>query len=337
MNSIATIQNLEPESFHVVRHGSVVANAIHSRAFLFGEIGMRFKRRNLPLCECGCGYEVKWCQTRKQWNPFINGHQNRGKNNSQYSKTGKLSAVYGKDKYAEEKAKSKPLCKCGCKNKTKWCKSRKKFNEYINGHYICINNPMNNPKSVAKLTGKNSCNYGKTGKNHPAYGSQKSEAKRKKTSKTLIGNQNSKGTRRNKEFCENQRKIMLNGGAKHANSFKTPESYKAHTEYMLNGGAAYLNSLIKSPSKPQVELFELIKQLFPNAILNHPSLNRSIDIAIPDKMIAIEYDGSYWHQDQKADDKRQKELESLGCKFLRYCDYVPTIDELERDLKGAER
>ena len=50
-------------------------------------------------------------------------------------------------------------------------------------------------------------------------------------------------------------------------------------------------------------------------------------------MIAIEYDGSYWHQDKSADEKRQKEIEGIGWRFLRYRDYIPTLDELKNDLK----
>ena len=105
------------------------------------------------------------------------------------------------------------------------------------------------------------------------------------------------------------------------------------SERMLNGGAAYVQSFVKNPSKPQVELFKLVKSVYLTAILNYQSLNRLIDIAIPNKMIAIEYDGSYWHQNQEADDIRQKELEAIGWKFLRYKDYVPDLNELKGDIK----
>jgi len=128
---------------------------------------------------------------------------------------------------------------------------------------------------------------------------------------------------------------MLNAGDLHPS--KNSEFQKMHSERMLNGGAAHANSFIKSLSKPQVELFELVKQIYPNTILNHPSLNRSIDIAILDQMIAIEYDGSHWHQNKEADKKRQLELETIGWKFLRYCDYVPSMTELEKDLKLYEQ
>jgi len=358
--------NCKPENPFVARHPGVAINSIHSQAFYLVKNMSKFKKRivDLPLlCACGCYEPVKWNKYKNRWNTFILGHHVRinppskrqevaqkisealmgrecphmiGENNWSYGKTGKLSPVYGKDKYAQEKAKLPPLCACGCKEKTKWCNARKQWNKYIIGHYIRIKNPMDNPETVKKVSGKNSNLFGKTGKEHPAYGTQTSKSKREKTSKALMGNQNGKGIKRNKKFCENQRRIMLNGGSERANSFRTPESYTAHTEYMLNGGAAYLNSFIKNPSRPQVELFKLTKSLYPQAILNHPSLNFSIDIAIPDKNIAIEYDEPYWHDEEK-DNKRQKKLENVGWRFLRYVSNIPTIDELRKELRKYDK
>ena len=101
---------------------------------------------------------------------------------------------------------------------------------------------------------------------------------------------------------------------------------------MLNGGAAYARSFLKRISKPQLKLFNETKEIYPETTLEYPCLNYSIDIAIPHLRIAIEYDESYWHQDQEADDKRQKKIENEGWTFLRYRDYVPSKIELERDI-----
>ena len=103
---------------------------------------------------------------------------------------------------------------------------------------------------------------------------------------------------------------------------------------MLNGKAAYMNSFITNPSKPQVELFEMIKEVVPESILNYPiiELNYCIDIGIPDLMIAFEYDGGYWHQDKEADDRRQSEIEKLGWKFIRFKDRIPTMEELKEKI-----
>jgi len=101
---------------------------------------------------------------------------------------------------------------------------------------------------------------------------------------------------------------------------------------LLNGQAAYMNSFIKNPSKPQRELFELVKTLFQETKINFAILNYSIDIVIPNLKIAIEYDGSYWHQDKNYDIKRQKQIEELGWIFLRYVDRIPSIADLQKDI-----
>jgi very-short-patch-repair endonuclease len=107
---------------------------------------------------------------------------------------------------------------------------------------------------------------------------------------------------------------------------------------MLNGGALYANSFIENPSRPQRETFRLCQQVLPAPMLNYPDYftGYSIDIAEPKLAIAIECDGSYWHQDQKKDLKRQKKLEDQGWRFIRYRDKVPTLQNLTKDILGLD-
>jgi len=114
---------------------------------------------------------------------------------------------------------------------------------------------------------------------------------------------------------------------------KNPHFKEKRRQYMLNGGAAYCNRFIKNPSKPQVELFQIIKKLYPDAILNYQCMNFSIDIAIPTLKVAIEYDGSYWHQNKNKDLIRQQIIEKRGWKFLRYVDIVPSITKIRKDIE----
>lgn len=120
-----------------------------------------------------------------------------------------------------------------------------------------------------------------------------------------------------------------------SNYFQTKEFRQSVKERMLTGQASYMVSCNKNPSKPQVILFNLVKELYDNAILNYQvrEANRNIDIVIPDLKVAIEYDGSYWHNCNAEKDKhRQAQLENLGWKFLRYTDYIPDLEELKRDI-----
>jgi very-short-patch-repair endonuclease len=73
-------------------------------------------------------------------------------------------------------------------------------------------------------------------------------------------------------------------------------------------------------SKPQLALFEKVKQEYPQAVLEYPIKwnNRTIwlDIAIVDLKINYEYDGLYWHQ-FNLDKERDIYLNSLGWKVIR--------------------
>lgn len=115
---------------------------------------------------------------------------------------------------------------------------------------------------------------------------------------------------------------------------KRPDSCKR----MKNGGAIHANSFIKNPSKPQVELYNRIKELYPSAILNYPcyKLNYCFDIAIPDIKVCIESDGSYWHQNKEKDFERQKRIIELGWKVIRYksdsIKDVPSIEIIQKDI-----
>jgi len=97
-------------------------------------------------------------------------------------------------------------------------------------------------------------------------------------------------------------------------------------------------------SKPQQELFDIIQGVCPYPVLEYPCImtNTCIDVAIPSLSIAIEYDGSYWHQDREEKDKiRQEKLEYMGWSFIRYIDIVPSkeeiLDDINKTLKGDQR
>jgi hypothetical protein len=143
-------------------------------------------------------------------------------------------------------------------------------------------------------------------------GIPKSKKHRKKMSQARMGRFKGED---NPFYGKTHDKKTIEKIVNHKNSKKF---YKKQKKYMLNGGAAYLNSFIKNPSKPQVELYNIVLELCPYAILNYPCLNYSIDIAIPFLNIAIEYDEPYWHQNGEYDEKRQRELEKEGWNFIRF-------------------
>lgn len=157
--------------------------------------------------------------------------------------------------------------------------------------------------------------------------------------KQKISNKN-KGKIRNQQFKDRQRKYMLNGLAKYANSFPkkiTEESRQKSRDRMLNGQAVYMNKCIKNPSKPELMLRERVKKIYPNAEFQYQIFNYSLDIALPEYKIAIEYDG-YYHFNNKENilyhRNRQEKIENCGWKFLRYTifDKFPNQMEVQDDL-----
>ena len=115
-----------------------------------------------------------------------------------------------------------------------------------------------------------------------------------------------------------------------------PKFRLANTTRMKLGGAMKAMSGNTNLSKPQKELFQLVKSLInEDCIVNYPipEINSLLDIAIPSLKIDLEYDGSYWHQDQKHDDERDSKLRSLGWKIFRFRDRIPTKEEIHKIIK----
>ena len=56
------------------------------------------------------------------------------------------------------------------------------------------------------------------------------------------------------------------------------------------------------------------------------------DVAFPELKIALEFDGSYWHQDEAKDQERDLALAAVGWKTLRYRDIAPALSDLHADV-----
>ncbi len=110
-----------------------------------------------------------------------------------------------------------------------------------------------------------------------------------------------------------------------------PEKAKILKEQKRISGA---KSCLKQPptSKPQLELFKMVKEILPNAKLEYESHSYILDIAIPELKLCIEYDGSYWHKPEH-DKQRDELLENFGWKTIRFVDRVPTMGELKEKIK----
>lgn len=124
-------------------------------------------------------------------------------------------------------------------------------------------------------------------------------------------------------------------------SLKLQIKAEKQKQKMLNGGSQYIRKFIKSPSKPELKLREVVAKIYPNYKYSYDILNYEVDIALPEYMIIIEYDGSYFHQNVKYDLERQIKIEKVGWKFIRFIDYIPSIEELkmkiEKNIRKGEK
>jgi very-short-patch-repair endonuclease len=99
-----------------------------------------------------------------------------------------------------------------------------------------------------------------------------------------------------------------------------------------------MNKFIKNPSNIEVKLRNLVKEIFPDCEFQYPIFNYSLDIALVEEKIAIEYDGYYHFNCQESinyHNARQEKIEKEGWKFLRYTmfDKFPNKRKIEQDVQ----
>jgi hypothetical protein len=91
----------------------------------------------------------------------------------------------------------------------------------------------------------------------------------------------------------------------------------------LKKSGVYGQSITPRISAPQLQLYKMVKEKYPSAILEYPLGDFCIDVAVPEEKLAFEYDGSYWHDPEK-DSIRDSILERLGWKVFRFVDELPS-------------
>jgi len=260
------------------------------------------------LYKCGCGEEVKSGN-------YIYGHQNR--NRVPWNKG--LKGIYSdetKSKWSEKRKNVKLLDS----HKEK-LKGRIPWNKGKVGIQVCSEETK--IKLREKMTGK---------KIHSI------EHKEKLRERMLNGGSSYCSSFIDKDKLRNKmRNLLLNGQSNYMNSFPV-KGYKNHKEWMLNGGAIYMIKHIKNPSKLEIKLREMVKELYPTCEFQYQVLNYALDVAITEYKIAIEYDGYYHFDSQESINyhkNRKERIEKEGWKFINYTifDKFPDLSKLKDDIK----
>jgi very-short-patch-repair endonuclease len=123
---------------------------------------------------------------------------------------------------------------------------------------------------------------------------------------------------------ETKRKIGISNKGKKRNLEFRKRMSDIKKQYYINNTEKHPNIKMRikgTISKPQMELYLLIKQKYPEAELEYPIQTkysiRFADIAIPSLKLDIEYDGLFWHTHPELDRLRDEQLEEVGWKTLR--------------------
>ncbi len=103
-------------------------------------------------------------------------------------------------------------------------------------------------------------------------------------------------------------------------------------------------------SNGEIELFDFVKSIHPTAIPNNRSIlgNREIDIYVPEKNIAIEYNGLYWHSESVLDSagysklkdmEKMEKLATLGKRLImvyedEWCNKRSIVESRIRNILG---
>ncbi len=266
----------------------------------------------MKLCEYGCGQEAKfqlknrkWCCS-KNYYLCVKGRKLKPLSIEVIEKIKKI-------KHNNPEIITNHLCDYGCGKIAKY--------KFKNGKFCCskfIQNCLSIKNSVSK---KVKINWSNNEIREKQINQMKGHKYRSKTTEEKIFLKNS------------MKKIWSNPNS----IFNSKEFRKKRRQNMLNGGAIKALKGIKKISKPEIKLRDMVKELYPDCEFQYGIFNYSVDIAIPDYKIAIEFDG-YFHFDteehKEYHEKRQLKIENEGWKFYRVTmfDKFPTLEEVKKNL-----
>lgn len=138
-----------------------------------------------------------------------------------------------------------------------------------------------------------------------------------------------------KHLSEKTKNKISIGNKKPKQSEKFKEEQR---QRMLNGQSLKMIKAIKKISREEIKLRDLVKVLYSDCEFQFPVFNYSLDIAIPEYKIAIEFDGYYHFNCQENVDyhtNRRNKIINEGWKFYRVTmfDKFPTLDEVKENIE----
>lgn len=218
-----------------------------------------------------------------------------------------------KIKQRNENYRKNFLKKHGVENPQQLREIKEKTNKTLREKYGCVGFDgelgEKSKKTIKKKYGEENIMKTEEGKKHfrGDKNPQKNAEVRERTSKTI------------------KKKIKENGhwlkGKTYSEILGEERAAERIEELRISGAIGC--SMTPRISAPQLQLYELVKQKYPTAILEYPIGGYCIDVAVPELKLAFEYDGSYWHDEEK-DKIRDEILSKSGWIVYRFLDYLPS-------------
>jgi len=151
------------------------------------------------------------------------------------------------------------------------------------------------------------------------WASLSSEQKTQRSQNAIIAMTKAKeGYKHSEETLIKMRKPRSEEGRRNISEGKKgkPWSAKRRRESQANLQKWILAGQNIKISKPQRELYYLLKQTFHDAKMEYLVRTKNgvrfADIAVPSLKLDFEFDGDYWHQDKESDHQRDLEMAEIG-------------------------
>lgn len=247
----------------------------------------------IPLCDCGCGQELKWVNWKKGFaSKYLRGHN------------AKIDSVYfNKERQKQFAEKRSEGYKSG-RNKAWNAGLTKKSDKRIENASIAISDTLKKGHASGTIVDWH------LDKDKSEKASVKQSETKKK--KFLTGEL----TAWNKGLTKETNVSVANSAANISLRHKKPNAGSNPASFDKQRLSTNVNELSLAAAKCRLELYEFVKSLSQDAVLSDRNAlsPKELDVYVPSKRFGIEYNGLYFHSEACGDKTRLQEKTDLAMK-----------------------
>ena len=126
--------------------------------------------------------------------------------------------------------------------------------------------------------------------------------------------------------------VMPNSGKKVWWKCSKGHEWQAKIYHRNNGSSCPVCYSERNTSFPEFALLYYLKKIGLEVIHSYKELGYELDIFIPSKKTAIEYDGYFWHKNKTNEDiEKNRKCENIGIKLYRIREGLPSLEDISID------